>query len=86
MENKVLVVDNEKKMCHIISIALEMENIEVEYVFSGKDALQKLRENKFDVVISDLKMAPMDGLTLLKEVKIHFPSVEVLMMTAYASQ
>ncbi len=86
MENKVLVVDNEKKMCHIISIALEMENIEVEYVFSGKDALQKLRENKFDVVISDLKMGPMDGLTLLKEVKIHFPSVEVLMMTAYASQ
>ncbi|MCK5075242.1 MAG: sigma-54-dependent Fis family transcriptional regulator, partial [Calditrichia bacterium] len=86
MNNKVLIADNEKKMCQLISMALEMEEIQAVSVYSGKEALQKLAEEQFDVVISDLKMSPVDGLTLLKEVKRNYPNVEFLIMTAYASQ
>jgi len=86
MHNSVLVVDNEKKMCHLIAMALEMEKIKVQTAHSGLEALKKLQVNQFDVVVTDLKMTPMDGLALLKELKLHYPSVEVLMMTAFASQ
>lgn len=86
MNRKVLVVDNEEKMCLVIKMALEMENFQVEYSTSALQALSNFDLKDFPVIISDLKMAPLDGLTFLKEVKKISPQTEFILMTAYASQ
>ncbi len=87
MHNRVLVVDNEKKMCNLIKMALELEGIPCDTASSGKEAFSILTTKKtFDIIISDLKMSPVDGLSLLKEIKRENPATEFIIMTAYASQ
>ena len=52
----------------------------------GVDGLEKLRGTRIDIVISDIKMARMDGLEFLAEVKIEFPEIPVILITAYANE
>ena len=88
MSARILIVDNEKRMCKLIQGALELEgDFYLESAHSGDAALQMVRKNPFDLVITDLKMTPMDGMTLLTEIKREFGAkTEVILMTAYASQ
>ncbi len=87
MTASILIVDNEQRMCTLIKGTLELEpELSVDVAFSGRDALSLIEEKKYDVVVTDLKMTPMDGLTLLKKIKEKYPETEILLMTAYASQ
>jgi len=82
----ILIVDNEEKFCKVICSALELEDIRSEYRTSGAEALNYLQKQQPEVVLTDLRMDRMDGLQLLREIKHRHPSIEVIMMTAYASQ
>jgi DNA-binding NtrC family response regulator len=83
---KILIVDNEEKFCKVIHAALQLERIESAYCLSGADALGMIAENLYDIVVSDLKMDKMDGIQLLEEIKGKHEQIEVIIMTAYASQ
>jgi DNA-binding NtrC family response regulator len=82
----VLVVDNEEKFCKVVHAALQFENIASSYCLSGQDALEIVRKSPIDIVVSDLKMDNMDGIQLLEELKKNYDKVEVIIMTAFASQ
>jgi len=85
--SRILVVDNEERMCKIIKAALEMEDHQVEMAFSGKSALDLLAEDKdYDIVITDLKMQKIDGLQVLQTARNLNPAPEVILITAFASQ
>ena len=84
--SKILVVDNEKRMCLLVKTALELENHEVTAAFSGQDAISLLNASAFDIVVSDLKMSPVDGMQVLKAAREQRNPVDVILMTAYASQ
>ncbi len=88
MSARILIVDNEKRMCKLIQGALELEgDFHLETAHSGDAALQMARKNPFDLIITDLKMTPVDGMTLLTKIKQEFAAkTEVILMTAYASQ
>jgi len=86
MSTQILVIDNEQRMCNLIKQSLEMDSYVVQTAFSGRDAIQLIDQNNFDIIITDLKMTPLDGLTVLSHVKENKPEVEVILMTAYASQ
>lgn len=82
---RVLVVDDERKMTVIVRGALAEEGHDVDTAYSGKEALDALRgEGVYDLVITDLKMSPVDGLELLRWIKAERPDIEVVLMTAYA--
>src|SRR5262249_7363462 len=83
---KILVVDDEQSMTQFLGIVLRKEGFQVTTVNSGRDALDKIRMEPFDVVISDIKMPGMDGIQLLQGIKKHDPNIPVVLMTAYASQ
>lgn len=83
---KILVVDDEQSMTQFLSIVLRKEGYQVTAVNSGKEALEKVKADNFDVVITDIKMPGMDGIQLLHGVKKHDPTLPVVIMTAYASQ
>ncbi len=82
---QILVVDDEKKMGILIEGTLKDAGYSIKAVTSGEEALRLLKKNTYDVVITDLKMEPVDGMAVLKEAKKLNQSTEVIMMTAYAT-
>jgi DNA-binding NtrC family response regulator len=82
---KILVVDDERKMGVILRGALEDDGHEVRAFERSKDALEALRAQPFDLLVTDLKMAPPDGLELLRLGKELRPGLAVILMTAYAT-
>ncbi len=86
-KGKVLAVDDDAEMRSLISDFLGKEGYEVTCLASATEALTKLRDcgSGFDVVISDLKMAQMDGMQLLKTLKTEMPALPVIVITGYGS-
>ena len=82
---RVLVVDDEVKNAELTAAALADEGFETKWVSGGADALRELERGAFDAVVTDLRMAPPDGLALLAEVRQRWPETLVILMTAYAA-
>ena len=85
MPARVLIVDDEPAICNLLESELGRRKIEVESTSNPEVALERLKENPVDVVLTDIKMPEMDGLTLLRRIKTVRPSCEVIVMTAFAS-
>ena len=84
-EQTVLIVDDQESIRTALSRMLSKEGYEVFLAEEGESALDILRENKVDVMLSDLKMHKMDGLRLLKASKLIKPEVEVILITAHGT-
>ncbi len=82
---RVLVVDDEVRNAELTALELRDAGHETDFVNGGAAALKRLEGSPFDAVVTDLRMAPPDGLALLGEVKKRWPDVTVVLMTAYAS-
>jgi two-component system response regulator AtoC len=81
----ILIADDEESMRHLLSVFLRDHGYEVRAVSNGEDALKELAARDFDLVLSDVRMPKMDGLTLLREVQRQHPHVTVIVMSAYGS-
>jgi len=82
---KIIVVDDEKRICHNIEKILSKNNYEVTHALSAQEALDKMAQESYALLISDIVMPGKNGLELLKSVKKQWPLTKALMMTAYAS-
>ena len=85
MKKKILIVDDEKDTCEILAEILEDEGYDASYVLSGRSALRKIKENKPDLVLLDIKMAEMDGIDTLERMRKLEKEIAVVMITAYDS-
>ncbi len=82
---QILVVDDEEKIRKILKIMLSLRGHSVDEATTGEEALAKIKESYYDLVIADIKMPGMDGLQLLREVnELEYP-VPVVFITAYAT-
>ncbi len=79
----ILIVDDEENTRIGLSKLLTQEGFSVDSAASGKDALVFLQDHRVNLVISDINMPDMTGLVFLKELSRHYPSINVIMMTAY---
>ncbi len=84
-EARILVVDDEGVIREGIRRILENSGFGVEVTSSGHLAIEKLQEEDFDVVITDLKMPGMSGMEVLKAIRILQPDVPVLIITGYST-
>jgi DNA-binding NtrC family response regulator len=82
---RLLLVDDEKDFVNILTKRFKYRNIDVTKAFSGAEAIQALRGKAFDVVVLDLKMEDMDGIEVLKVLKIMDPRLAVIMLTGHGS-
>src|SRR4030095_4477867 len=82
--SKLLIVDDEQGMRQLLSIVFGREGHEVRVAESGRRAMELLREEPADLIISDVKMPDMGGIELLRAARELLPDVEVIMMTAFA--
>ncbi|MDX9703676.1 MAG: sigma-54 dependent transcriptional regulator [Candidatus Auribacterota bacterium] len=83
MHGNILLVDDDPSTVSMLQIMLEAQNYAVANAYDGHSALEQLKSHDFDLIITDLKMPRVSGMDLLKEVKAHYPEIEVIMTTAY---
>ncbi len=82
---KILIVDDQINTCKSIQAILKKSGYASEYTLAAREALRRVREAHFDIVISDIRMPGMDGIQLLEELKKIQPSLVVIMITGYAT-
>jgi len=82
---KVLIIDDEKSIRHITSLAVRAEGHEATVAESSQAALLKLREDQYDVAFLDLRLGDEDGLVVLEELGKRYPRLPVVVFTAYAT-
>jgi len=80
----ILVVEDDPSLREAIGDTLELAGRAYVAVDGGEAALKALEEQAFSIVVSDVRMMPMDGITLLKEIRACLPHLPVVLMTAYA--
>ncbi|HHL34085.1 MAG TPA: response regulator [Desulfobulbaceae bacterium] len=88
MENKqtsILILDDEPIVGKRLKPSLEKKGYEVESFTSSKEALERIEERSFDIVVTDLKMEGMDGMQFLTLVKEKYPDTEVIVITGFAT-
>ncbi len=82
---KVLIVDDEPAVCFGLEGVLSEEGYTVSSVFSGTEALERILEEDFDVVLSDIKLGDIDGLQVLDAVKHYAPDTVTILLTGHAT-
>jgi len=82
---KILVVDDEGIVRDMVAQLLQEESHTVTSVESAEDALNILGKEHIQLVITDIRLGGMDGITLLEKIKSNTPEIEVVMMTSFAS-
>ena len=81
---KILLADDEKELSRAIATILKYSNYEVDIVFNGKEAIDKLKENIYDLIILDVMMPVMDGIQALKEMRKDNIKTPIMLLTAKA--
>jgi two-component system response regulator FlrC len=85
MNNTVLVVEDDAGLREALIDTLMLSGIDCVEADSAEAAVMLLKQNKFSLVVSDVQMGSMSGLDLLRTIKLNYPDLPVLMMTAYAT-
>ncbi len=87
MARRLLIVDDEETLTFSLyqSFIIADKDYEVSTADSGEEALRKMKENPYDLIITDIFMPGISGIDLLREVKTLYPQTEVIVMTAYGS-
>jgi excisionase family DNA binding protein len=83
---RVLVVDDEASIRDLLTKTLALAEYEVEEAPDGRAALGLIRTSAFDLLITDLKMPGMDGLTLIRDARQLVPTLPVIIMTAFSTE
>ena len=81
----VLIVDDLLSIHEMLEAVIQPTGFTTSFATDGEKALAKYKAEKFDLVLADIDMKPMDGITLLKQLKLYDPTTVVIIMTAYAS-
>ncbi len=82
---KILVVDDDPTLRELLMDTLNSIGYSSDSAIDGIDALDKLKSSKYDLMISDIKMPNIDGISLLKKVRRYYPELPVLFITGVAS-
>ena len=81
--SQVLIVDDEKNVLKTLSMGLKRSHFTVQEARSGEEALKIMEEDGCEVVISDVRMSPMDGYTLISHIREKYPRVRIVLISAY---
>jgi len=81
----VLIVDDEKNILLTLSQSLEVLRLETDTATNGEEALAKLKEKEFGLILLDIRMPGMDGMEVLRQVREIRPDIRIIMISAYGT-
>ena len=79
---KILITDDDETLCYLLKEELINENFEVDIVYDGKYAIEKLKEKTYDILLLDLEMKYISGEKVLRYVNENRPRLQVIVLTA----
>lgn len=82
---KILIVDDEPRILLLMKSLMKANGFEVETAKDGAEALEMVRKGGIEIVVTDLRMTPMDGMQLFREIRSFNAAIPVILLTAYAS-
>jgi len=82
---RILIVDDEQGVRFVIERALAYENYSVETAANGREAIEKLRTNHYDVILLDLQMEPVNGMEVMKAQRENDQDTQIIVLTAHGS-
>ncbi|MEW6584568.1 MAG: response regulator [Nitrospirota bacterium] len=85
MKPNVLLVDDEEKFLDVLSQRLGVHDINAETATSGEEALVKMKNRNFDVIVLDLVMPGIGGIETLKRIRKENPEVQIIMLTGHGA-
>ncbi len=86
MTQRVLIVDDEENLRHVLSVVLQRDGYQTDEASDGNEALEKIKSQPYDIVLCDIKMPGLDGMNLLEHLKKDpGESPTIIMMSAYAT-
>jgi CheY-like chemotaxis protein len=84
-DRPILIVDDEKNIRLTLSRSLEVLGVETDSAEDGKQALVKLKEKEFGLILLDLRMPGVDGMEVLRQVRESRPDIRIIILTAYGT-
>ncbi len=81
--SRILIADDDQSVCLLLRYSLQAKGYQVQTASDGRQAFEMIREQPFDLVITDVRMPRMDGIQLLKRIKSFDPDLPVLVLSAY---
>jgi two-component system response regulator AtoC len=85
VERRVLIIDDDRSMCEVLESELRQRNFDVFTLTSGDEALRRLNEEDFGIVVTDINMQGMSGVDLCKQIVANREDIPVVVMTAFGS-
>ena len=85
-EFSILVVDDNEGIRETVAVVLSGSGYRCESAKNGVEAMQRVRQNRFDAVVTDLEMPEMDGIALTREIRQQFSSLPVMVMTGHSDE
>ena len=85
MNQRILIVEDEAPMCELLMSFFSDKGYRVDAIQNGEGALGRLEEQDYALVITDIKLPGMSGLELLARIRVNWPEVAVIIMTAFSS-
>jgi len=82
----ILVVDDNENIREVLAVILSGSGYRCESAKNGLDAMQRVRQSRFDAVVTDLEMPEMDGIALTREIRQQFSSLPVMVMTGHSDE
>jgi DNA-binding NtrC family response regulator len=83
---RILVIDDEPIVGERLKASLELAGFMVDAFFSSQDALNNLKQKSYDILVTDLKMKPPDGLEVLRAAKQQQPDIKAVVITGFATK
>jgi DNA-binding NtrC family response regulator len=83
--SNILIVDDEQSYRQLLSLVFEGDGHTIRTATNGREALEFMKADPTDLVITDVRMPDMDGISLLRAAREHQPEIGVVLMTAFAS-
>jgi DNA-binding NtrC family response regulator len=83
--SSVLVVDDEPRILNLLHSLLKAEGLDVTSEKSGAAAIERLRSQRFDLLVTDIRMSPVDGMEVFRSARVDQPDMPVILLTAYGS-
>lgn len=80
---RVLVVDDDPTIVEVLSAFLDTKGYTVHTAANGQQALEAIEREEFDLVISDIEMAGINGFELLRQIRASYPLIGIVLMTGY---
>ena len=81
--NKILIIDDEKNIVKFLSMSLKVDGYETVVAYNGAEGIEVFKKEQPDIVLTDIKMPEMDGLEVLRQIKMIDPETEVIIITGH---